>query len=237
MLADTLPTSDDLANDASQTVGEEDSSTSVETEVAACSACGSTEPWGQTSWCPDCGYYPAMGGVTGKSELAEGLPADVEPIDWKTVIPPWAWVLLGGMGVVLVASIFARVVTPVAGPTRLIWSLAQIFAGLVFLGVGQFSAYFFAVSGSDKFGPFDIAMKPIGIWKPALTQLPLHAWRVWLAGWGLTAIMGAILVVGGIRFSAIFDDWGFEQPAQKNLVEAIVSEARRQKEAGAESLE
>jgi len=144
---------------------------------------------------------------------------------------------MAGMGVVVGASFFARVATPVGGSTRLIWSLVQIVIGLVFFGVGQFSAYMFAVSGSDKFGPFDIAMKPIEIWKTAFTRLPSHAWRVWLAGWGLTAIMGALLLVGGIRFSAIFDDWGFEQPAQQNLVQAIVSEAKRQKEDGAESLE
>jgi hypothetical protein len=90
MSTDTLPALEDLTDDAPQDTLEAESSleTEAKTDVATCPACGSTEPWGQTSWCPDCGYYPAMGGVTVKTDSTEAAPADVEPIDWKTVIPP-----------------------------------------------------------------------------------------------------------------------------------------------------
>ncbi|MEO2019199.1 MAG: hypothetical protein ABGZ53_33100 [Fuerstiella sp.] len=43
--------------------------------TATCIRCQTSEAWGESSWCPVCGYYPAVDGtdVDGKS-WADDLP-------------------------------------------------------------------------------------------------------------------------------------------------------------------
>ena len=47
----------------------------------------------------------------------------------------------------------------------------------------------------------------------------------------------AVAVIGGVRYSAIFDDWGFEKQATPNLLNEITKQAREHEGEGADSLE
>ena len=201
-----------------------------------CEKCGTTESWGRASWCPRCGYYPQFGTVVdpdGRSGWEEpaGGPVNV----WEA-LPPWAWLCGGGVIGIFFASLFCRVVIPEESSARLIWSLLQFVIGMVATGCAQVVTYLYAVPKSDKIQPFDIFMKPIEIWKPTIKDLPRTASRVCLGAWGVTAIVCALFVTGGIPWAKAFDDWGFEKRAEKNLVQAIVDKARKERD-GSDSLE
>jgi hypothetical protein len=55
-------------------------------------------------------------------------------------------------------------------------------------------------------------------------------------GWGLAAVVCGVAIIGGIRYSAVFDDWGFAKRAQPSIIQAVVDQAQQERE-GAESLE
>ena len=203
-----------------------------------CPKCGTTEPWGLASWCPRCGYYPQLGTVIdpeGRSGW-EDQPATV-PVNIFQALPPWAWVCGGGVVAIFFASLICRVAIPAESSIRLLWSLLQFVIGMVIAGCAQVAAYLFAVPKSDKIHPFDMIIKPIEIWKPTIHALPATASRVCLISWGVTALVCALFVTGGIPWGRAFDDWGFEKRAQKNLVQSIVEKAREQRDGQAESLE
>lgn len=195
-----------------------------------CGKCGSTEPWGMSSWCPKCGFYPAIGSCVGAvaEETASETAVPDSRAAWQR-IPLWAWVLGGGVIAVWIISMAGRLLTMDGGPWRCVWALTQITIGLTLFGVGHIAAYLYAAIKSAKFGPMAVVFNPIEIWEWTFRRLPQFAWRIWLAAWGATAVVCALLIVGGISYAALFEkDWGFKQPAKKNVVQAIVEKARAQ---------
>jgi hypothetical protein len=166
----------------------------------------------------------------------EDQPATA-PVNLVQALPPWAWACGGGVVAIFFASLICRVAIPADSSIRLLWSLLQLVIGMVISGCAQFAAYLFAVPKSDKVHPFDMFMKPIEIWKPTINALPATAPRVCLIAWGVTAVICALFITGGIPWGRAFDDWGFEKRAEKNLVQSIVDKARQQKKDQAESLE
>ena len=203
-----------------------------------CPGCGSTEPWGRTSWCPSCGYYPALGK---KGDAPPETVPGTEPAGptnvWQ-VIPGWLWIFAGGVVVITALSIWAALTLGDDSAVRTLWTLAQALIGLMVFGIAHLSAYMLACTKTDKIGPFDYFMKPVEIWKPSIRQLPAGWNRVCLGGWSSFAIFAAFVFIGGIDINAVFEkDWGFEKQAQANLLHAIVDEARKQKEGAEENLE
>jgi hypothetical protein len=57
-----------------------------------------------------------------------------------------------------------------------------------------------------------------------------------MGAWGLSMTLFALTVVGGIRYSAMFDDWGFKKQPAPNLVQAITKKAKSAVGEGNESL-
>ncbi|MBW3540352.1 MAG: hypothetical protein KY476_08785 [Planctomycetes bacterium] len=209
-------------------------------ETPGCPQCGSPTPWGAASWCPDCGYYPALGSAArpAQSEQSARTPAAETAADEKLwqIVPAWVWLLSGGVLVVLSASVAARLSLRADSPYRVLWTLLQVLVGLIVGGTAHVLAYFVAVRRSDRFGPFDLFLRPIEIWRPSLAQLPASSRRLCLAVWGLTAAIAAIAIVGGLDYNALFkEDWATPR-AQKNLVHEIVEKARKDRE-GEGSLE
>jgi hypothetical protein len=202
----------------------------------ACPDCGSKTPWGGQTWCPDCGYYPRLN--TRLAPEVSSPPAEnPQPAGLLAATPQWAWALGGGVLAIAALSAVVGQSLPEEGSARMWWSLGQVAVCVIALGVAHGSAFVKALAFSTKFGPFDFLMKPIGIWQPALRELPEGAWRLWCGSWGLAGIASALVLVGGLRYSALFDDWGFKQRANKNLVHAVTEQARQKREGGADSLQ
>lgn len=202
-----------------------------------CPNCGSTEPWGASSWCPDCGYYPALGGQAkaGCSEIFRKAQAEAE-LKWQQFVPLWSIVLVAGVIVVVVLSFVASAMLPDEGIVRILWTLSQCVLGLVTATIGQFSAFLFAAEKDDRYGPLDAIMKPVQLWKASTRVLPAGAWRFWLAGWGVAMVICGAAVVGGVPYGALFEG-GEDKKADKNLVHEVVEQARKEREGGAESPE
>lgn len=206
----------------------------VLTEVAGCPECGSTEPWGRNSWCPSCGYYPLLK-ATAKAPKKSEMEANVAENVWQA-IPIWAWVL-AVVGIAILAGSLAVGQKLESAGDRARWAVLQILLGTIAALSAQWVVYFNAVTFSEKFGPMDFFMKPLAIWEPTMRQLPKGAWRLWFGGWGVTAVFGAVVLIGGMDYNALFDDWGVEKRATKNLVQAVTDQARQEREGGADSLE
>jgi len=211
----------------------------------ACTNCGSEEPWGQSSWCPACGFYPKLNTtVEVEAPPAEAMRGtgfeeeEATPMaELMAAVPQWGWILGGGVVGVIVLSIVERLVIADVIIPRGKLAILQCVLGLIVALVGQWTVYFQAMTASEKFGPFDILMKPLAIWELTLRELPRLAWRLWCVAWGVTAVLCGMVIIGGITYSAIFEDWGFKERAQANLMHAIVDQARAEREGGADNIE
>lgn len=199
-----------------------------------CANCESTADWGQSSYCPRCGWYPALNTCVEVDPVDDDVEQE-QPLEWYEVIPVWGWVVGSGEVALIVLSIFARITTDTVSGERGYWALTQLFVGVCSLMVGQAWAYMYAVMKSSDYGPADIFFQPLAIWGPSNRILPKSAPRLAMAVWGATAAFLAVAVIGGINYNAMFEDWGFEEQAQPNMVHEIVRQAREGE--GDESLE
>jgi hypothetical protein len=188
-----------------------------------CSNCHSPMAKGQ-SFCKRCGFYPALNmciEVDAAAEAqAEGVaePAKSHVEIWKSLIPPWGWVLIAGVAVLFAVSLAARFVVP-QGMPRAIWTYAQFVIGIIALLAAHVACYMFAIMVNDTLSFVDIILKPIVIWKATIDELPKTIKRVALGGWGLAAALFAALVVGGVKYDEIID-WG-KVPPKKKLKPAV----------------
>lgn len=204
-------------------------------EAKPCVSCGSTEPWGFSSWCPQCGYYPAL--QTRVEAPAVPVRDDSRPASLKDILPPWVLLMGGGMFVVIGVSVWARLAVDGESSARLLWAVSQILVGLIAFGVAHGTAYFVAITHSDKIGPFDAIMSPMVIWRPTFARLPKGASRTCLAVWGITAVLTALLIVDGIPWASLFDGKATKKKAAPNLLQKVVKEARKERASEEESLE
>jgi hypothetical protein len=199
-----------------------------------CANCESTDDWGHSSWCPRCGWYPALNTCVEVDPVEDEVEQE-QPLEWYEIIPLWGWGVGAGEVALIVLSIFARITTDTVSGERGHWALIQLFIGFCALMAGQAWAYMYAVMKSSDFGPADIFFQPLAIWGPSNRILPKSVPRLAMALWGATAAFLAVAVIGGINYNAMFEDWGFEEQAQANMVHEIVRQAREAD--GEESLE
>lgn len=202
-----------------------------------CPECGTHEPWGLSSWCPKCGYYPALGKCVGQPEMQEEESAKPQPQTIWELIPEWGWVLAIGTIGALGLSVAGRFLT--TDPTELcLWTLTQATIGCLMFLIGHFVVYLNAVSKSVEFGILSIVLTPLKIWRPTINRFPEGAWKIDMAVWGLTLTVGAFAIVGGFEFDSLFDDWGVRKTTNVNLVSTIVDHAKEAEgDGGAENLE
>lgn len=201
-----------------------------------CPECGTHEPWGLSSWCPKCGYYPALGKCVGQPELQADTEEKPQPQTIWELIPEWGWIL--GLGVIgaLGLSVAGRLLTQ--NPAELcLWTITQATLGFLMFLIGHSIAYLYAVSKSAEFGILSIVLNPLKIWRPTISRFPAGAWKLDLAVWGLTLTVGAFAIVGGFEFNSLFEDWGVRKTANVNLVSSIVDQAKQHEGDGAEDLE
>ncbi|MDA0831986.1 MAG: hypothetical protein O2955_14765 [Planctomycetota bacterium] len=200
----------------------------LETVTAtSCPRCGTDVDWSESDWCLQCGYHPKYEGEISPTASSIGQPALHCEQNAQFRIAPWAIVLIAGIVGLIGLSAYVGFYYSGDVHFRAVWSLSQIGTGLVAVTIAQIAAFLFAsfVNG-EKIGVMDWMMKPIYIWFSTFNVLPKKAWSVWLMSWGVAAIIAAMTLIGGIRYSAIFDDWGFVPHAQVNLVQEIVEQAR-----------
>lgn len=234
------PIMSDLHSSSSAVVDHEATADDAQTTVVTCPRCGTAVDWNDTEWCLQCGYFPRYEGeiepsAAPRDPVKAGLPWE-EDVSFR--LAPWAVVLATGVFGIFVASGYIGYAYSANAHFRAWWTLSQIFTGTAAVTIAHFTAFFFAsIVNGEKVGVMDWLMKPIYIWFSTFTVLPKRAWSVWLAGWGMTSVFAAMALIGGVRYSAIFDDWGFVPHAQANLVQEIVERAKQAEGGNQDDLE
>jgi hypothetical protein len=142
-------------------------------------------------------------------EVRQFLPGHVaQPESYAAVlksIPLWVHVWWIGVAACFALSVYATVKLPKFGYERAVWTLAQASIGLLAAAAAHVMTFLWAIPNMEKHGPFDLLMKPFDFWRYAIRKLPSGAWRLWMISWGLTAGLSAIVLIGGIRYSSVFE--------------------------------
>jgi hypothetical protein len=196
--------------------------------------------------CRKCGWYASLGTfveVDPNWETEDETASAVAPAPqkshlrvWLELMPKWSWVIIGTACGVIVESVVVRLVTPAGSSIRTIWSLTQLFGGvLVFISCHIFNFMVLAAEDAD-FGVMDLLLKPLKLWIRAVRELPKRLWVSNTAASSIVAALMAVLVIGGIPYER-FWDWGFDAPAKQELMAAVMDRAKQVAANEADSLE
>ncbi len=149
-----------------------------------CPQCGSDTPWGRSSWCPECGYFPKAG-FAGTGIVDDEISA---PPTRLSVLPEWVAPTLVAVVCILISSIVMRFVF--SSPLQ-----RSLVAATQFLVC---TATAFAVHSRASF----IAMKTgrgwmafVNPWTLILASMPKTKSLVIVLGVGLSG-MGSSFVMG-----------------------------------------
>src|SRR5262249_23517906 len=127
----------------------------------ACPQCGSTEPWGMSSWCPSCFYHPRLGQIQMVAappppdpEVRQFLPGHVEQqesyIAVLKTVPLWIHVLWIGVIGCFLLSALASFRLPKFGYERAVWTLIQAGLGIVAACTAHLMTFFIAMPSLEK---------------------------------------------------------------------------------------
>ncbi|MCP4170334.1 MAG: hypothetical protein GY758_06125 [Fuerstiella sp.] len=221
-------------------IGPEESAAAPEAELAeTCLRCHTSQEWGESSWCPVCGYYPIVDGaaVDGKS-WADDLPDAPEEVEEEKStlqsLPLWFWGLLGGIVGITMFSVAIRVLFSDQEGVRGIIALTQLVIGFVSLLTAHGLAAKFAMKKDRRVNLNDVLLSWFNVWQPNILALPATYSRIWAVVWGGFAVLTAMTIIGGIDYSAPFrvdDPQKVRGPKAAAAVGTITSAA---KEAGKE---
>jgi hypothetical protein len=196
--------------------------------------------------CRKCGWYPNLGRfveVDPNWEVADETDEPAAPAPqkshlrvWLDMMPKWSWVIIGTVLCVIVESVVVRLATPAGSSLRTIWSLTQLFGGvLVFISCHIFNLMVLAAEDAE-FGVMDMLIKPLKLWIRAVRELPKRLWVSNTAASSIAAAVMAVLVIGGIPYER-FWDWGFDAPMKQELMGAVMDRVKQVESQEAESLE
>ena len=87
-----------------------------------------TQDWGTSSWCPNCGFYPTIDadGVKDDSWKA-AMPVEEEELPEGNLfaqLPAWFWILMGGIVAIVMTGFYIRIQADEAESTRGMIALA-----------------------------------------------------------------------------------------------------------------
>jgi hypothetical protein len=136
-------------------------------------------------------------------------------------IPTWGRVLGSGVLAIFMISLAIRLGTTPKSFARSLLGVAQLAIGTCLFLTLHGVAVLMASMKSNRLGFIDAILHPFEVWRPTLQDLPRTARCVCMASWGFTAAFCAIVVIGGIRWSVLVDDWGFKKRAAASLADEI----------------
>ncbi len=155
-------------------------------------------------WCQKCGYCRSLdeakaNPVTAKppapaQKFAEGAGAVVS---LAAGLPNWFWLLLLGMALFAAASLLPGLALAPQSFARALWCTLQMAIGLLLVLSAQFWAVMYLAPEDEKIGTKDVFL-PFRLWGLVFQRLPAMRWHVWIAGWGLSILLSALLFVGGL---------------------------------------
>lgn len=183
-----------------------------------CAKCHTTASWGSSSWCPDCGYYPGISDALPEHEREVDPNALVEEqtvAEKQPLLAQWIILAIAGPTTILVLSIAARYYFTYFGGDRSLFSFIMFLLGIVsFVGAHVLTSIR-AMQADSGVTPFDVIGKPIEMWRPTIQDLPKTGNRIVFGVCGVTAIISALVITGGIDFGSIFANPWVERKEEK----------------------
>jgi|GEM_PF-5630913 len=182
--------------------------------ATTCPRCRATEKWGMSSWCPKCGYYPAVDGKrdNGSSWADELTTPQVEEDNSSedegllSAVPPWMWTMIMGVCGIVGMSLFVKSTFDDLETSPGAWAWAQLIAGMVSLLTAHGLAAKFAMSKDRRLNFGDVILAWPAIWQPTISILPQGNLRISSAIWGATAVATSMLIIGGHDVGQFFRD-------------------------------
>lgn len=207
--------------------GQEATASAVRT---VCPQCESPEPWGNSSWCPECGYYPKLGRAMTPSEIESTQERK------QTFSLIWLFWLTLGLLCLVGFSIAVRMLFPDEAERGSFGRIQFIF-GVILLLAAQVRAYLVATQGRDDLPFSSMFFEPFQVWPSVLRQLPRTRHSCYWGGWGGMALLLALFVTG-MDFNGMFSGLKSKKP-KKSMMQMIVQtvSALSNKSAPAESSE
>jgi hypothetical protein len=206
-----------------------------ETQQAVCPRCGAGKLVDPDSlgWCSRCGYCRSLEEES-KKVLEAARPAGkassalgaAEFGNLVQRLPRWSWILGGGTLVIVVLSVAANFALPEESLSRALWSTAQLLFGLLSILAAQVWCLFILAPEDDKLGSKDILFAT-RLWAQTFRRLPEMCRQVWLGGWGASAALSAVFIVGG--FSYWYQFYKPKKFAEKSLISAVKDLADKSK--------
>ena len=207
-----------------------------------CDKCGAPFSSNGSLACQQCGWYESVGTYVEidrsweeaiNPELASEADAAPAP---SAKLPKWAWILAGCMFAVVVESLAARLLTSEGGGIRTLWSLTQLFVGIVTFGVCHTYCFLQVMRAEADTKMLDFLLRPIKSWSVIFRGMPDRGWVCYVGLSGLTAVVMSLLVIGGIPYERLLD-WNVKEKAKMNLMGAIMEQAQGVAEEDDKSLE
>jgi hypothetical protein len=152
-------------------------------------------------WCKACGYCRSLA----ESEKQAGPPpeAPVKPNALTatgsalTQMPAWIWISLIGVLVVVGANYAAGRFVVMSPLQRAVLTSVEIASGILLMFVGQFLGVLRIAPEDSNLGFFD-AIVPFRLYSLVFKRLPTAQTTFYFGAWGITAIVSAVLFVGGL---------------------------------------
>lgn len=172
---------------------------------STCPQCKSTTEWKGSSWCPDCGFYPGVTDALPESERRVPVPAANVPavVERKPLMPPWLVQSITIPTLIIVASIATRIYFTYYGGERGFVSLFLFLSGIVAAIGAHIRSALAAIDDSADLSPISMLTEPIEMWRSTIRDLPDTGGRIVSAVSGVTAVLCALTVIGGLDFGAL----------------------------------
>jgi hypothetical protein len=176
-------------------------------EADACPQCSAKliDPNG-LGWCRACGYCHSLEQERKSRPLQRpALPAKSSPLcllecgRLLTRAPTWVWVLLTGVVTVVAGSLPPMLSLAEGSLARCLWCTSQLVLGVLMILVAQAWALMVVADSDDGLGVKD-AFISARLWAVTLKRLPETRRQLWLASWGLTAVLSALFLIGGLSY-------------------------------------
>ena len=202
-----------VANALSSTLASNGSSTlDSGVDLGHCPRCGTPFTKSATKgWCLSCGYLPE------KKEAPAAEPEKTEGFS------KWGWPLLAGMAVILVLSVVGNLMLPRHCAARAWWGTSQLGLGILIVILADVLAYLYVLPTGTQVS-FVGALFPVQLWISTFELLPKTRRPVSLLGWGVTAILSAVLLVGGQFY------WFKKHPTHNAAAASSSKEEEQEKE-------
>jgi hypothetical protein len=216
--------------------------TQPQADGAICPRCGAGKLVDPDSlgWCSRCGYCRSLEAESKKvleaSKPAGKASSALGAAEFANIVqrlPKWSWILGGGTLVIVLLSLAANSAMSDESLPRALWSTAQLLLGLLSILAAQLWCLFILAPEDDKLGSKDILFAT-RLWTLTFRRLPQMCRQVWLGGWGASAALSAVFIVGG--FSYWYQFYKPKKFAEKSLISAVQELAKNGKDK-AKSLE